>query len=119
MESIIPEIKKDIKSFFLEERGDISKQVLISFGALVAGMGALSLLSKAVGARTISIKHDHCDPGHGSAHGNSSPISTHSSANGVPSSHCSSHGSYASAGWAGAHASVNAAHTSNAYITYG
>jgi len=78
---------------------------------MFAGIEALALFSKIVAGQTISAKHDHCDPGHGSDggwHG-----SAHSSADGVPASHCSTH---SNSGW---HSSVNAAHKNYVYLSYG
>lgn len=66
---ILPSIKKDIQAFILEERGDISKQTLVSLGALIASLEAMSLLSKTASAQSITAKHSHCDPAHCSAPG--------------------------------------------------
>ena len=107
--SLIPSIKKDLKSFMLEEKGGASKQKLISFGALLAGIEVIGVISDVVSGVQVSALHDHCDPGHGSASGGA-----HSSADGVPESHCSSHGS---GGWS--HRSVNAAHKNFIYLNYG
>lgn len=126
--SIIPQIKKELKSFILEEKGGAQKQVLISMGAMLAGLEALNIISQMVSGANISSKHDHCDPGHSSAHGDCPgwyccDLSTaqHSSANGVPSSHCS-----ASAGSGhlnscnyDLHYSANAAHSNNIVLNYG
>ena len=109
---MLPKIKKELKSFILEEKGGAQKQVLISLGAMFAGIEALALFSKIVAGQTISVKHDHCDPGHGSDggwHGNA-----HSSADGVPVSHCNQHSSN---GWG--HANVNVAHKNYIYLSYG
>jgi len=106
MSDLIPKIKKELKSFILEEKGGAQKQVLISMGAMLVGLEALNLLSQVVSGANISAKHDHCDPGHGSG------MYSHSSANGVPISHCSAH---ASGGWGG---QANVAHTNNVVISY-
>lgn len=112
--NIIPAIKKDLKSFMLEEKGGASKQTLISMGALLAGIEVVGFLSKVVVGAQISALHDHCDPGHGSVgHGSGWSWSAHSSADGVPESHCSSHSS------GGGHSSVNGAHKNYIYLNYG
>jgi len=112
---MLPKIKKELKSFILEEKGGAQKQVLISLGAMFAGTEALALFSKIVAGQTISAKHDHCDPGHASGGGGWS--SYHSSADGVPASHCSA-GAHGSGGWA-AHGNVNVAHKNYVYLSYG
>lgn len=66
---VIPAIKKDIQAFILEERGDIHKQTMISLGALLAGLEAMSLFSKTASAQSITAKHSHCDPTHCSGGG--------------------------------------------------
>ena len=106
--NLIPTIKKDMKSFMLEEKGGASKQKLISFGALLAGIEVIGVISDVVSGAQLYTLHDHCDPGHGSA-----AYSAHSSADGVPESHCSSHGN---GGW---HGSVNTAHKNFVYLNYG
>jgi len=106
---MLPKIKKELKSFILEEKGGAQKQVLISLGAMFTGIEALALFSKIVAGQTISVKHDHCDPGHNSGYG-----PRHSSADGVPASHCSAHGS---SGWA--HGSAGVAHKNYVYLSYG
>lgn len=108
---LIPSIKKDLKSFMLEEKGGASKQALISFGALLAGIEVIGFLSKIVSGATISALHDHCDPGHYSGHGNGAK---HSSADGIPSSHCSS---TVSSGWG--HGSFNPEHKNSVFLNYG
>jgi len=122
---ILPKIKKELKSFILEERGGASKHFLISLGAMLTGIETLALFSKIVAGQTISAKHDHCDPGHssGSTHGSGGwghcNASRHSSADGVPASHCSAT-SHVSAGNPGlTHISANAAHKSYVYLSYG
>ena len=112
--NLIPEIKKDLKSFMLEEKGGASKQTLISLGALLAGIEIVGVLSKIVAGAQISALHDHCDPGHGSD-GGGWHGSGHSSADGVPESHCSGHGS--GGGWG--HGSANTAHKNYVYLNYG
>ena len=109
---MLPKIKKELKSFILEEKGGAQKQVLISLGAMFAGMEALALFSKIVAGQTISAKHDHCDPGHYNS--GYSGWGAHSSADGVPASHCSAH---SSGGWG--HTSVNSAHKNYVYLSYG
>ena len=109
---MLPKIKKELKSFILEEKGGAQKQILISLGAMFAGMEALALFSKIVAGQTISAKHDHCDPGHSSV-GGGWHGSAHSSADGVPASHCSTHGSGKYGG------STNAAHKNYVYLSYG
>lgn len=146
---ITPKIKKDLESFILDERGDISKQTLISFGALVAGLQAVSLFSQAVSGQAIQARHDHCDPGAAAFHGNStghgsdvhanvdpphSSGTAHSSADGEPAAHCSwtDHGSADAAhcsGYTGGHTSIhcqatdhasgNAAHQNAMWLIYG
>jgi hypothetical protein len=113
--SLIPQIKKDVESFLLEEKGEISKHKIISFGALLSGLAALNIVTKIVAGQQISALHDHCDPGHKSGTGGWSGLSNrHSSANGVPQGHCSSTG-HGSSG----HGSSNAAHGSNIVFNYG
>ncbi len=107
---MLPEIKKELKSFILEEKGGAQKQVLISLGAMLAGLEALNLVSQIVSGATISAKHDHCDPGHIS----SGWGSMHSNADGVPSSHCNSHAN--SAGW---NSYPNVAHKNYIVLSYG
>jgi hypothetical protein len=109
MGGIVPKIKREIESFILDERGGASKQALVSLGAMFAGIEALALFSKFVSGQTISVKHDHADPGHASG-----GWGAHSSADGVPASHSSSHGS---AGWGSS--GGNAAHLNYVYISYG
>ena len=48
---LIPSIKKDLKSFMLEEKGGASKHTLISMGALLAGIEIVSVFSKIVTAK--------------------------------------------------------------------
>jgi len=107
MGGIIPKIKREIESFILDERGGASKQALVSLGAMFAGIEALALFSKFVSGQTISVKHDHADPGHS----NSCGWGCHSSADGVPASHSSASGG----GWT----SMNAGHVNYVYISYG
>ncbi len=107
---MLPKIKKELKSFILEEKGGAQKQVLISLGAMFAGLEALNLVSKIVSGGTISAKHDHCDPGHGSSSGG---WGAHSSADGVPQSHCSA--STGDGGWG----SVNPVHKNYILLSYG
>ncbi len=113
--NLIPEIKKDLKSFMLEEKGGASKQTLISLGALLAGIEIVGVLSKVVTGAQISAIHDHCDPGHNS-HG-SGCGTAHSSADGVPESHCSA-SSHASCGWSH-RSSPNPSHKNNLILNYG
>ena len=116
--NLIPKIKKDLKSFMLEEKGGASKQTLISLGALLAGIEIVGVLSKIVAGAQISALHDHCDPGHSSISGGGHK-STHSSADGIPESHCSGHGSAGhGSGWSW-HGSVNPAHKNYVYLNYG
>ncbi|MBW6461787.1 MAG: hypothetical protein K0B07_01965 [DPANN group archaeon] len=119
--NLIPAIKKDLKSFMLEEKGGASKQTLISMGALLAGIDVVGFLSKVVAGAQLSALHDHCDPGHGS--GGAVGWGVHSSADGVPESHCSGHSSHDSHdsddGWGGWHGSVNVAHKNYVYLNYG
>lgn len=110
---ILPKIKKEIKSFILEEGGGASKQALISLGAIFAGIEALALFSRIVAGQTISVKHDHADAGHGSGGGTGG---VHSSADGTPAIH-SSASAHLSGGWG--HGSTNAAHVSYVYLSYG
>ncbi len=133
MYSMLPKIKKELKSFILGESGGASKQALISMGAMFAGFEALNLFSKGMGA-DISSKHDHCDPGHSEAHNSGTrggwghwSSEAHSSADGVPASHCdaSNHGSgnsgSGSAGWGHGnnHRSANASHKNYIVLNYG
>ncbi|ODS42675.1 MAG: hypothetical protein MSIBF_05075 [Candidatus Altiarchaeales archaeon IMC4] len=108
---MIPTIKKDVASFLLEEKGEVSKHQIISFGALLSGLAALNIMTKVVAGQNISALHDHCDPGHGSGwYG-----SAHSNADAQPVGHCNiNHGSYG--GWA---TSANAAHNNNIVLNYG
>ncbi|MBN2094954.1 MAG: hypothetical protein JW727_02805 [Candidatus Aenigmarchaeota archaeon] len=119
---MIPAIKKELRSFILEEKGGAQKQVLISLGAMLAGLDALNVVSHMVTGANISSKHDHCDPGHSSGHSNGASGysgwhgsgTSHSNADGVPSSHCndSAHGS-------NSHRDANAAHGNNIVLNYG
>ncbi len=107
---LIPAIKKDVESFLLEERGDISKQVLISLGAMIAGIESMNLATKAVNAQSISAKHQHCDPPHCSGGGGGWHGSCHSNG-------CNpAHGSHSSGR---THGSVNPAHANNIVLNYG
>lgn len=110
--NIIPAIKKDLKSFMLEEKGGASKQTLISMGALLAGIEVVGFLSKVVAGAQVSALHDHCDPAHSNR---SSGWSVHSSADGVPESHCNAHTS-SSGGW---HRNAGVAHKNYVYLNYG
>ena len=124
---LLPRIKKELKSFILEEKGGAQKQVLISLGAMFAGIEALALFSKIVAGQTISVKHDHCDPGHGSGitgHGSGgwghTSATRHSSADGVPASHCSVNSHVSGVNIGGSqHISGNAAHKNYVYLSYG
>jgi hypothetical protein len=117
MSDLIPKIKKELKSFILEEKGGAQKQVLISMGAMLVGLESLNIISQVVWGANISSRHDHCDPGHGSAGSAGWHGSAHCNADGVPTSHCSQHSNNPT-GWQ-THASINPGHTNNVVLNYG
>lgn len=102
---LLPDIKKDVTSFILGEEGEISKQVAISFGALLAALEALNVFTKAVSAQNISAAHSHCDPAHCSSgcHANCGGCTHYSAGHG-------------SCGW---HGSAGISHTNSIKLTYG
>lgn len=108
-DKLIPKIRKDISSFLFEEKGDISKQVLISFGAILAGLEALNLVTKVASGQSISAKHQHCDPAHYSGGGWHGSVHTNSAYSCTPVH-------YSSGGWG---YSINPGHTNNISLTYG
>lgn len=119
---VIPAIKKDILSFILEERGAISKQVMISLGALIASLEAMSLLSKTASAQSITAKHSHCDPAHcsGGGGGHTSYAACTSNQQ-VPNlqSPISGWGTHCSGGGGWGHTSYNPGHGNNIVLNYG
>ncbi len=87
MNDKLPKIKKTISSFISDESGQISKQSLLSLGAILGSAVALDLLAEEAGAwhssanpghtnsislayttGKITASHTHSDPAHGSAH---------------------------------------------------
>jgi len=132
MESIVPEIKKRIHSFLVEEKGQISKYKFISLGAFLGSVSMLSLIPSVAAAHTnnfsvswasgdVTARHGH-HTSHAShaSHASHSSHASHAShsSHGSHASHSShashaSHGSHASHASHGSHAS-HASHGSHA-----
>ena len=95
----VPEIKKKVSSYLLNEDGKISKQSLVAIGSLVTG-AAISLMSRDAAAHSNYVSHDanslsvRYAPTDATVTGNHGHHSSHHS----HSSH-SSHSSHGSGGY--------------------
>jgi hypothetical protein len=120
---LVPEIKKTIKSFLIEDRGSISKHKMLTLGAFLGSISILNLLPEVAAAHSNSFKvswnsgNITAQHGHHASHASHSSHSSHSS-HGSHSSH-SSHGSHSSHSSHGSHSSHSSHGSHSSHSSHG